>query len=113
MYLKNNSYNNIITYVVIGINMVYNYIDLIVNQIRNIFKKPEVLLLTEAFKKLSEEKQELILKVCIEEFAKNGYDHTSTDVLTSKAGISKGILFHYFKSKKNLYLYIVKTITEY
>lgn len=112
MYLKSNSYNNIITYVVIGINMVYNYIDLIVNQIRNIFKKPEVLLLTEAFKKLSEEKQELILKVCIEEFAKNGYDHTSTDVLTSKAGISKGILFHYFKSKKNLYLYIVKTITD-
>lgn len=92
--------------------MVYNYIDLIVNIIRNIIKKLEVLLLTEAFKKLPEEKQELIIKVCIEEFAKNGYDHTSTDVITSKAGISKGILFHYFKSKKNLYLYIVKKITD-
>jgi len=92
--------------------LIYNKIDLTVNNIRNIYKKPEVLLLTEAFKKLPEEKQEHILKVCIEEFANNGYDHTSTDVLTSKAGISKGILFHYFKSKKNLYVYIVKKITD-
>lgn len=92
--------------------MIYNDIDLIVNIAINIFKKPEVLLLTEAFKKLPEEKQENILKVCIEEFANNGYDHTSTDVLTSKAGISKGILFHYFKSKKNLYLYIIKKIAD-
>ncbi|RAP74419.1 TetR/AcrR family transcriptional regulator [Paenibacillus montanisoli] len=61
-----------------------------------------------AFAKLPEEKQELIMNICIEEFAKNGYTNTSTDTITARAGISKGILFHYFKSKKNLYLAVVQ-----
>jgi AcrR family transcriptional regulator len=65
-----------------------------------------------AFEKLPENKRELILKVCIEEFAKTGYEKTSTDTITSRAGISKGILFHYFKSKKNLYFYIIQYITK-
>ncbi len=65
-----------------------------------------------AFEKLPAEKKEHILSICIEEFAKNGYDHTTTDQITSKAGISKGILFHYFKSKKNLFLYLVDHVRE-
>jgi len=65
-----------------------------------------------AFEKLPDEKKELILKICIEEFVENGYEKTSTDTITSRAGISKGILFHYFKSKKNLFLYIVNYIFE-
>lgn len=68
--------------------------------------------MTEAFTKIPEEKQKHILNVCIEEFAKNGFHSTSTDVITTKAGISKGILFHYFKNKKNLYMYILKSVTE-
>jgi len=60
-----------------------------------------------AFEKQPQEKKELIINVAIEEFVKNGYDKASTDIITSRAGISKGILFHYFKSKKNLYLYVV------
>ncbi|MCM3160109.1 TetR/AcrR family transcriptional regulator [Metabacillus litoralis] len=60
-----------------------------------------------AFEKLPDEKREKILTICIEEFAKTGYEKTSTETITSRAGISKGILFHYFKSKKNLYLYVV------
>ncbi|MFO1445200.1 TetR/AcrR family transcriptional regulator [Bacillus sp. Bva_UNVM-123] len=60
-----------------------------------------------AFEKQSQEKKELIMNIAIEEFTLNGYDTTSTDTITSRAGISKGILFHYFKSKKNLYLYLV------
>ncbi|WP_369818761.1 TetR/AcrR family transcriptional regulator [Anoxybacillus sp. B7M1] len=27
---------------------------------------------------------------------KNGYEKASTDVITRRAGISKGLLFHYF-----------------
>ncbi|MFC0272566.1 TetR/AcrR family transcriptional regulator [Metabacillus herbersteinensis] len=65
-----------------------------------------------AFEKLPDERKILILKICIEEFAENGYEKTSTDKITSRAGISKGILFHYFKSKKNLFLYIVHHIYE-
>ncbi|EZP77250.1 TetR family transcriptional regulator [Parageobacillus genomosp. 1] len=65
-----------------------------------------------AFEKQPQEKKDLIIKVAIEEFVKNGYEKTSTDVITSRAGISKGILFHYFKSKKNLYLYLVNYVKD-
>jgi TetR/AcrR family transcriptional regulator len=65
-----------------------------------------------AFEKQPQEKKDLIIKVAIEEFVKNGYEKTSTDVITRRAGISKGILFHYFKSKKNLYLYLVNYVKD-
>lgn len=50
--------------------------------------------LNSAFYKLPEEKRNLIINISIEEFANNGYDNTSTDIITSRADISKGILFH-------------------
>jgi TetR/AcrR family transcriptional regulator len=75
-------------------------------------KKLEVLELYAAFEKQPQEKKDLIIKVAIEEFVKNGYEKASTDVITKRAGISKGILFHYFKSKKNLYLYLVNYVGE-
>lgn len=58
------------------------------------------------FESLSEEKKKRILDAAIEEFATNGYDKASTNSIVKKADISKGILFHYFKSKKNLFIYI-------
>ena len=58
------------------------------------------------FESLPEEKKKRILDAAIEEFAVNGYDKASTNSIVKKADISKGILFHYFKSKKNLFLYI-------
>ncbi|WP_044896077.1 TetR/AcrR family transcriptional regulator [Bacillus alveayuensis] len=75
-------------------------------------KKLEVFKLYSAFEKQPQEKKDLIIKVSIEEFVKNGYEKTSTDVITRRAGISKGILFHYFKSKKNLYLYLVNYVKD-
>ncbi|WP_335871825.1 TetR/AcrR family transcriptional regulator [Bacillus sp. 2205SS5-2] len=66
-----------------------------------------------AFEKLAQDKKEHILSVCIEEFAKNGFEKTSTDRITNRAGISKGILFHYFKNKKNLYLYVVNYLRTF
>jgi TetR/AcrR family transcriptional regulator len=77
-----------------------------------LIKKLEVLELYSAFEKQPQEKKDMIIKVAIEEFVKNGYEKTSTDVITSRAGISKGILFHYFKSKKNLYLYLVNYVKD-
>ena len=58
------------------------------------------------FEILPEEKKKRILDATIEEFAVNGYDKASTNSIVKKADISKGILFHYFGSKKNLFLYI-------
>jgi AcrR family transcriptional regulator len=60
----------------------------------------------EKFESLQEEKKKRILDAAIEEFAINGYDKASTNSIVKKAGISKGILFHYFGSKKNLFLYL-------
>jgi TetR/AcrR family transcriptional regulator len=76
-------------------------------------KKLEVLELYAAFERQPQEKKDLIIKVAIEEFVKNGYEKASTDVITKRAGISKGLLFHYFKSKKNLYLYLVNYVKDF
>ena len=60
----------------------------------------------ETFENLPESKREHIIEVCIEEFAQNGYNNTSTNTIVKRLGISKGVLFLYFKSKRNLFLYI-------
>ncbi len=65
--------------------------------------------MSERFKELSEEKQLSILRAAIEVFAKYEYKKASTDLIASKAGVSKGLLFYYFHNKKDLYL----TVYEY
>lgn len=60
-----------------------------------------------AFDNLSEEKKNKIINACLEEFAENGYDKASTNAIVNRAGISKGLLFHYFGNKRNIYLYLL------
>jgi TetR/AcrR family transcriptional regulator len=62
--------------------------------------------LTSKFFNLDEEKQQRILNAALNEFAQKGYDHASTNEMVKAAGISKGLLFHYFKNKKELYLFL-------
>ena len=63
---------------------------------------------------LSEERREQIILFALQEFAEKGYDQTSTNTICKKAGVSKGLLFHYFESKKGLYLYVLdKCIDKY
>ena len=50
-------------------------------------------------------KRERVLSAAMEEFAK-GFKAASTDAIVSKAGISKGLLFHYFGTKRDLYHYL-------
>jgi AcrR family transcriptional regulator len=66
----------------------------------------------EVLSKLPEDKKENIIKASMEEFLTNGYGSTSTNVITSRAGISKGLLFHYFESKKELFLYLVSMVLD-
>ena len=61
----------------------------------------------ETFENLPEDRKEQILQVCIEEFAKNGFGNTSTNTIVKRLGISKGLLFLYFKNKVHLYLYLI------
>ncbi len=42
----------------------------------------------------------------MKEFAKQGYKNASTDNIVKEAAISKGALFHYFKNKKGLFLFL-------
>jgi TetR/AcrR family transcriptional regulator len=58
------------------------------------------------FLNLNLAKQEKILDAAISEFANKGFDKASTNEIVKKAGISKGILFHYFKNKKNLFIFV-------
>ena len=60
------------------------------------------------FAGLPKERKTRILVAAIEVFAKNDYKRASTDEIASKAGISKGLLFYYFKNKKTLYLYLAE-----
>ena len=66
----------------------------------------------ERFEKLPEDKKSLILSIGIKEFAQKSYKDVSTDVITQKCQISKGILFHYFGSKKGFYLYCLEKSME-
>ncbi len=58
------------------------------------------------FLSLKPEKQERILNAAIKEFARKGFEKASTNEIVKEANIGKGMLFHYFKSKKDLFLFL-------
>lgn len=60
------------------------------------------------FDSLKPEKQELIINAAIKEFVQNGFDKASTNEIVKAANISKGSLFNYFNSKKDLYVYLIE-----
>ena len=66
----------------------------------------------EAFEKLSDDKKELILSSGMKEFSQKPYKEASTDSITKACGISKGLLFHYFGSKKEFYFFCLERAME-
>nr|WP_312578074.1 TetR/AcrR family transcriptional regulator [Sedimentibacter sp.] len=64
------------------------------------------------FEKLDEQKKERILNAAITEFAYKKYEDASTNNIVTAAQIGKGMLFHYFGNKKNLYLYLYRYVRE-
>lgn len=62
--------------------------------------------MNEKFFDLKKEKQDRMINAALKVFALNGYKHASTDDIVSEAGISKGLLFHYFGSKLGLYTFL-------
>jgi TetR/AcrR family transcriptional regulator len=61
---------------------------------------------------LDTEKRDRIINSAIEEFANYPFSKASTNTIVKNAGISKGLLFHYFGNKKDLYDYISKFVVE-
>jgi len=68
----------------------------------------EEIVITEKFAALEPAKQERILSAALEEFAEQGYERASTNRIVKKAGIGKGMLFYYFKSKRELFEYLIE-----
>ena len=62
----------------------------------------------ESFAKLSDEKRNVILGSGIKEFSLKTYSEANTDTITRNSNISKGLLFHYFGTKSNFYLYCLE-----
>jgi len=64
------------------------------------------------FLNLNPEKQERIMNAAMKEFAQKGYEQASTNEIVKDAEISKGILFHYFKNKKEMFLFLYDRSVE-
>ncbi|HEY5561500.1 MAG TPA: TetR/AcrR family transcriptional regulator [Clostridiaceae bacterium] len=60
----------------------------------------------------SDEKKDKIINASIKEFAQKGYTLASTNQIVKAAEISKGLLFHYFNTKKSLYLFLYDYCVE-
>lgn len=58
------------------------------------------------FLNINIEKQEFILNAAMKEFSQKGFEKASTNEIIKEAGISKGLLFHYFTNKKTLFLFL-------
>ena len=54
------------------------------------------------FKEIREEKKALIMDVALEQFANVGFHATTIDQIARHAGISKGLIYNYFRSKDDL-----------
>lgn len=70
-------------------------------------------LMNEKFFDLKKEKQDRMINGALKVFARNDYRHASTDDIVAYAGISKGLLFHYFGSKIGLYTFLYDYSVRY
>ena len=69
--------------------------------------------MNEKFFDLKKEKQDRMINGALKVFAASGYAHASTDEIVKEAGISKGLLFHYFISKLGLYTFVYDYSVRY
>ncbi len=53
-----------------------------------------------------------IVDAAIAEFAARGFEAASTNTIAREAGVAKGLLFHHFGSKEDLYLAIIDQLTQ-
>ena len=66
----------------------------------------------EKFYQLPEEKQLRILNAGFRVFSKSTYRKSPMNEIAAEAGISKSLLFFYFRNKKELYLFLMKKAEE-
>ena len=54
-----------------------------------------------------------ILEAAMKVFVKNGYAQTRMEDIAEVAGLSKGAIYHHYKSKKELFLSLIDYWEEY
>ena len=69
--------------------------------------------MNEKFWDLKKEKQDRMINAALKVFSQYGYYHASTDEIVKTAGISKGLLFHYFGSKIGVYAFLYDYETRF
>ncbi len=62
--------------------------------------------MNEKFYQLPEEKWQRIINAGFRVFSENSYKKSPMSEIAGAAGISKSLLFHYFRNKKELYLFL-------
>ena len=60
----------------------------------------------ERFLALPDERRSMIVDAAFAAFGRNGYKKASTADVAAASGMSKGMVFHYFGTKKDMYLYL-------
>lgn len=63
-------------------------------------------------KKIIDARREEILEAALEEFSRQGYSGTKISDIVKRAGISQGLIYHYYKSKDELYLAVIEKSQE-
>ncbi|WP_067927673.1 TetR/AcrR family transcriptional regulator [Alicyclobacillus shizuokensis] len=61
---------------------------------------------------IRDERKEQILAAAAEVFARNGYVGTRIDDIASAAGISKGLIYHYFGGKEEIFNTLIEGATH-
>ena len=68
--------------------------------------------MNDKFFSLPEEKQLAIINAGYRVFSQNSYKKSPMSEIAAEAGISKSLLFHYFKNKRELYLFLINHGTK-
>ncbi len=53
----------------------------------------------------------VIFQTAFKLFATHGYQETSISMIAKNAGISKGLMYHYYRNKEDLLLEVLKTVS--
>lgn len=59
-----------------------------------------------------DERRDQLIELGIRIFSEHPYDTVSTGQIAEAAGISKGLLYHYFPSKRDFYVATVRTVAQ-
>lgn len=62
---------------------------------------------------IDQQKYDRILAAALNQFAKYGYQKANTDEIAKKAGVSKGLIFHYFGKKQVLYESTISNVIDF